>query len=105
MNNKFKLLLFIALIALPAVEIYPQDSLDPFAGLDDATDNIKTNYNRVRNFLWAVAGVIAAYGAVRVFSKYQSQDQDTTKAAALYGFGFVFFVIAGFVVQGTFINN
>jgi len=104
MNNKVKFLIAIALL-IPFYDLLAQEQPDIFRGIDDATDNIKTNYPKVRNFVWTMAGLVGVYGAFKVYAKFQNNDQDTTKAAGIYFCGFIFLVVAGFVINGSFINN
>jgi len=104
MNNKLKFLLVIALL-IPFYDLLAQQSPSIFDGIDDATDNIKTNYPKIRNFLWAMSAIVGVYGAFKVYAKFHNQDQDTTKAAGIYFCGFIFLLVAGFIINGSFINN
>jgi len=98
--------IFIATLALTLFCIYAgfaQDALGQ--GLDNATRSLTSNISKIRNLLYAISAIIALFGAVKVYSKFQNQDQDTSKAAAVYGFAFVFFFTAGYIVDAVFINN
>lgn len=73
-------------------------------GLDQATGNLKNTFKSLKTFLWVLAAIVAIYGGFNVYSKYQAQDQDAAKAAAKFGFAFVFITAAGFIVEAVFID-
>lgn len=94
--------LFLSLIILTcATTIYAQDLA---SGIDEATDELSSIFESVKNFLYILAAIVGVYGAFNVYSKYQSQDQDAAKSAAKYGFGFIFLMAAGFIIDAVFVN-
>ncbi|MEM1003507.1 MAG: DUF4134 family protein [Bacteroidota bacterium] len=103
MNNKIKFILTLALI-IPFHALFADNDPDIFRGVDQATEGIRTNYPKIRNFLWVLSGLVAAYGAFKVYTKFQNNDQDTTKAAGVYFCGFIFLLVSGFIINGSFIN-
>lgn len=100
MNSKFKNVLLIVLLLV----VNYATAQDPLGeGLDQATNNLSSNFSKIRNFLYILSAVVASYGAIKVYGKFQNQDQDTTKAMGLYGFGFIFFFAAGYIIDATFL--
>lgn len=79
-------------------------SQDLAGGIEEATDELQTVFTSIKAFLFVLAAIVGVYGGFNVYSKYQSQDQDAAKAAAKYGFGFIFLMASAFIVEAVFIN-
>lgn len=75
---------------------------DLAGGIEQATEEIQTIIEPVKYFLYAIAAVIAVFGALRVYSKFQNQDNDVYKAAGTYGFAFIFLIAATYLVDSIF---
>lgn len=100
-NFKRKQVMLILVLLSTAVA---SAQMDLSGGLDDATDELVDIFSSIKTFLYVLAAIVGVYGAFNVYSKYQSQDQDAAKAAAKYGFGFVFLMTAGLIIDAVFIN-
>ena len=76
------------------------------AGLTNAlnagANDVKGVYTGLVMLLNIIAGLVAIFGILRVYSKYQNGDQDTNKAIAQFGGAFIFLIAAGFVVKTFF---
>jgi len=103
MINKSKTTLATLFLFCVSVTMYSQN-MDLSGGLDDATDQLTDIFSSVKTFLFVLAAIVGVYGAFNVYSKYQSQDQDAAKSAAKFGFGFIFLMAAGFIIDAVFIN-
>lgn len=97
-----KTILFFSLL-LVTIIVSSQSSQDILGnGLDQATQNLERNFSKIRALLYAFAAIVGVYGAVKVYGKFQNQDQDTAKAAGIYGFAFVFLAAAGYFIDAAF---
>ena len=104
--SKSLLLITFTLFSFYAIAQTPTGGggLDPLgSGLDQATTNLTSNMVKIKKFLYIIAGIIATYGTIIVYGKFQNQDQDTSKAMGKFGFGFVFFAAAGYIIDAAFI--
>lgn len=84
-------------------------SVSVFAAGPDLGGAIKSagqSLNGVREgiatLLYALAGIIGLFGAIRVYSKHQNGDQDTQKAMGQFGFAFIFLIAAGLLINAMF---
>lgn len=92
------------LTALVSTNFILAQSGDLKSGIDDATEQVLEIVQPVKLFLYAIAAVIGVFGALRVYSKFQNQDNDVYKAAGTYGFAFIFLIAAGFIIDSLFTN-
>lgn len=99
--NKKSLVLFIGLVLLNAQISSAQMDLDQ--GLQDAADELESVIVPLRAFLYIIAAIVGIFGGIKVYTKFQNQDQDTTKAAGTYGFAFIFLMAAGYLIDAIFL--
>jgi len=71
-------------------------------GLQAATNELNSIRQPLNLLLNSVMFIVAIVGIVRVFIKYQNGDNDTQKAAMVWGAAFVFALAAKFIVQASF---
>ncbi|MFI3306662.1 MAG: DUF4134 domain-containing protein [Rikenellaceae bacterium] len=76
---------------------------DGLAGIAQATAMITSYFVPISQLMYAVGAVFGLVGALKVFSKMQSGDPDTSKVAAAWGFACVFLVIAATILQAFFL--
>ncbi|MFI3304009.1 MAG: DUF4134 domain-containing protein [Rikenellaceae bacterium] len=76
---------------------------DGLAGISQATAMITSYFVPISQLMYAVGAVFGLIGALKVFSKMQSGDPDTSKVAAAWGFACVFLVIAATILQAFFL--
>ncbi|MFI3306613.1 MAG: DUF4134 domain-containing protein [Rikenellaceae bacterium] len=76
---------------------------DGLAGIAQATAMITSYFVPISQLMYAVGAVFGLVGAIKVFSKMQSGDPDTSKVAAAWGFACVFLVIAATILQAFFL--
>ncbi len=75
---------------------------DGLAGISQATAMITSYFGPISQLMYAVGAIFGLIGALKVYSKMQSGDPDTSKVAAAWGFACVFLVIAATVLQAFF---
>lgn len=91
--------IFILATLLFASYSEAQDLAD---GITEATSQVVSIIEPIKTFFYALAAVVGFYGAFRVFTKHQNGDQDTQKAMGQFGFAFIFFIAAGYVIGAVF---
>jgi uncharacterized membrane protein YeaQ/YmgE (transglycosylase-associated protein family) len=75
---------------------------DGKAGIDKATELVKTYFNAGVILLYVIGGVVGLVGAVKVYNKWSSGDQDTNKAAASWFGACIFLVVVATVLRSFF---
>ena len=82
--------------ALPAV------AQDGVTGLNSATTSLKTYVDPVTNVTLVIGGIVGIVGAIRVYSKWNSGDQDIIKELMGWGGSCVFLVVSAVVIKAFF---
>ncbi len=72
------------------------------AGIDEATNQVKSYFDSGCNLMYAIGAVIGIIGAVKVYQKWNSGDHDTSKVAAAWFGSCVFLVIVATVLKSFF---
>lgn len=71
-------------------------------GLNTATTTLKTYVDPVTNITLVIGGIVGVVGAIRVYSKWNSGDQDINKELMGWGGSCVFLVVSSLVVKAFF---
>lgn len=71
-------------------------------GLNSATTSLKTYVAPVTNVTLVIGGIVGIVGAIRVYSKWNSGDQDINKELMGWGGSCVFLVVSAVVVKAFF---
>lgn len=86
------------------VQIAIGQSVSKITGaLNSAKSQVSSVMTSVSNFLWIIAGIVAVFGAFKVFSKYQNQDQDTMKSLGVWAGGVIALVILNLIIKAVFV--
>ena len=72
------------------------------AGLQAATSEIISYADDVGNLIIAVGAIVGFVGAIRVYVKWQSGDQDTQKSVMGWVGACIFLVVSGVVIKAFF---
>lgn len=72
------------------------------AGIDEATNQVKSYFDSGCNLMYAIGAVIGIIGAVKVYQKWNSGDHNTSKVAAAWFGSCVFLVIVATVLKSFF---
>ncbi len=75
---------------------------DGNAGIQDANQKVRSYFNSGTQLMYAIGGIIAIIGAVKVYSKWNHGDHDTGKVAAAWFGSCVFLVIVVTVIRAFF---
>ncbi len=76
---------------------------DGLAGISQATAMVTSYFEPISQLMYAVGAVMGLIGGLKVYSKMQAGDPDTSKVAAAWGFACVFLVIMATVLQAFFL--
>ncbi len=87
------------LLWLLSLPIYAQSGV---AGLNTATSTLKTYVDPVTNITLVIGGIVGIVGAIRVYSKWNSGDQDINKELMGWGGSCVFLVVSALVIKSFF---
>jgi capsular polysaccharide biosynthesis protein len=71
-------------------------------GLNSATTSLKTYVAPVTNVTLVIGGIVGIVGAIRVYSKWNSGDQDINKELMGWGGSCVFLVVSAVVIKAFF---
>jgi hypothetical protein len=71
-------------------------------GLNTATTTLKTYVDPVTSITLVIGGIVGVVGAIRVYSKWNSGDQDINKELMGWGGSCVFLVVSSLVIKAFF---
>lgn len=71
-------------------------------GLNTATTTLKTYVGPVTNTTLVIGGIVGLVGALRVYSKWNSGDQDINKELMGWGGSCLFLVLSSLIVKAFF---
>jgi len=75
---------------------------DGNAGIQEATDQVKSYFDTGCNLMYAIGAVSGIIGAVKVYQKWNQGDHDTSKVAAAWFGSCIFLVIVATVLKSFF---
>ncbi len=93
-----KVSLFFLLMIITAC-VFAQDGN---AGINEANTKVRSYFAAGTNLMYAVGAVLGLIGAVKVYSKWNSGDPDTSKVAAAWFGSCVFLVVVATVIRSFF---
>lgn len=99
MFNKTKKLLASAILLAMSVPVFAQSGVN---GLNTATTTLKTYVDPVTNITLVIGGIVGIVGAIRVYSKWNSGDQDINKEIMGWGGSCVFLVVSALIIKAFF---
>ncbi len=77
-------------------------SQDANAGIQDANNKVRSYFQSGTQLMYAIGGIIAIIGAVKVYSKWNHGDHDTGKVAAAWFGSCVFLVVVTTMIRAFF---
>lgn len=75
---------------------------DGIQGIEAANTKVRSYFEAGTNLMYAVGALLGLIGAVKVYQKWNSGDQDTSKVAAAWFGSCVFLVVVATVIKGFF---
>ena len=87
------------LLLLMNLAIYAQDGN---AGINQANTQVRSYFAAGTNLMYAVGAIVGLIGAIKVYQKWNSGDNDTGKVAAAWFGSCVFLVVVATVIRSFF---
>ena len=82
--------------------VFVAKAQDGNAGINAANTQVRSYFAAGTNLMYAVGAIVGLIGAVKVYQKWNSGDQDTGKVAAAWFGSCVFLVIVATVIKSFF---
>ena len=93
----------IATILLFLLLLHPWcEAQDVNAGLEEASAKLRGYFDSGTKLMYAAGALIGLIGAVKVYQKWSSGDQDTSKVAAAWFGSCVFLILVATVIKAFF---
>ena len=96
---KWKSWILIAAAMMVSVALLAQDGN---AGIQEANQKVRSYFNSGTSLMYAVGAILGLIGAVKVYSKWNAGDHDTSKVAAAWFGSCVFLVVVATVIRSFF---
>jgi hypothetical protein len=91
----------LAAMALVAAGSFAQGN--GMAGINDATGMVSSYFNPITKLIYAIGAVLGLVGGIKVYSKFQSGDPDTSKTAASWFGGCIFLIVTATILRSFFL--
>lgn len=91
----------VLLIALFIVAA-PLMAQDGNAGINEATNKVKSYFDTGTNLMYAIGAVVGLIGAIKVYQKWNGGEPDTGKVASAWFGSCIFLVVVATVLQSFF---
>ena len=75
---------------------------DGVAGINEANTKVRSYFDAGTDLMYGVGALLGLIGAVKVYQKWNSGDQDTGKVAAAWFGSCVFLVVVATVIKSFF---
>lgn len=72
------------------------------AGIDKANTEIRGYFDSGTDLMYAIGALVGLIGAVKVYQKWNSGDQDTSKVAASWFGSCIFLVVVATIIKSFF---
>lgn len=89
----------IAVIVFTAMLAEAQDGN---AGINQANTQVRSYFESGTSLMYAIGAILGLIGAVKVYSKWNSGDQDTSKVAAAWFGSCIFLVVVATIIKSFF---
>lgn len=75
---------------------------DGNAGINQANTQVRSYFESGTNLMYAIGAILGLIGAVKVYSKWNGGDQDTSKVAAAWFGSCIFLVVVATIIKSFF---
>jgi hypothetical protein len=99
---KSKALQHVALTALIIGFSVIARAQDGNAGIQQANTQVRSYFDSGTNLMYAIGAILGLIGAVKVYSKWNAGDQDTSKVAAAWFGSCIFLVVVATIIKSFF---
>ncbi len=94
----FRLLSFLLLV----FNVFSAFGQDGNAGIQEATDKVKSYFDTGCDLMYAIGAVVGIIGAIKVYNKWNAGEPDTNKVAAAWFGSCIFLVVVATVLKSFF---
>lgn len=103
-STKFrdKTLKTILLTAVILTDVIITRAQDGNAGINQANTQVRSYFEAGTNLMYAIGAILGLIGAVKVYSKWNAGDQDTSKVAAAWFGSCIFLVVVATIIKSFF---
>lgn len=101
MTKKQAIYLMFALVVATTTEVYAQGN--GLAGITEATKMVTSYFDPATKLIYAIGAVVGLIGGVKVYQKFSSGDQDTSKTAASWFGACIFLIVAATILRSFFL--
>ena len=98
-GKALKIILLASLVLSDALATYAQDGN---AGINQANTQVRSYFEAGTNLMYAIGAILGLIGAVKVYSKWNAGDQDTSKVAAAWFGSCIFLVVVTTIIKSFF---
>jgi hypothetical protein len=77
-------------------------SQDGNAGINEANTQVRSYFESGTNLMYGIGAIVGLIGAVKVYQKWNSGDQDTSKVAAAWFGSCIFLVVVATIIKSFF---
>ena len=77
-------------------------SQDGNAGIQQANTQVRSYFESGTNLMYSIGAILGLIGAVKVYSKWNGGDQDTSKVAAAWFGSCIFLVVVATIIKSFF---
>jgi hypothetical protein len=98
-KRQIRKMILLAIANFYVLKNYAQDAN---AGINEANTKVRSYFAAGTNLMYAVGAILGLIGAVKVYQKWNSGDQDTGKVAAAWFGSCVFLVVVATVIKSFF---
>jgi hypothetical protein len=81
---------------------YCAQAQDGNAGIQQANQQVRSYFESGTSLMYAIGAILGLIGAVKVYSKWNSGDQDTSKVAAAWFGSCIFLVVVATIIKSFF---
>lgn len=98
-KKQIKQFFLLAVAHIWAITNYAQDGN---AGINSANTQVRSYFASGTNLMYAIGALVGLIGAVKVYQKWNSGDQETGKVAAAWFGSCVFLVVVATIIKSFF---
>jgi len=91
-----------ACMSLLIIQILQAKAQDGNAGIQQANTQVRGYFESGTNLMYAIGAIVGLIGAVKVYQKWNSGDQDTSKVAAAWFGSCIFLVVVATIIKSFF---
>lgn len=101
-KNRFLTLKKCAFSLLLTVGARYVKAQDGNAGIEQANSQVRSYFESGCNLMYGIGAIVGLIGAVKVYQKWNSGDQDTSKVAAAWFGSCIFLVVVATIIKSFF---